>query len=129
MILTYTWYLKGYDSAIFPDPERYDPTRWSLGNNNNTAQSKLASGEDQLYPFSLGGRTCIGRKFATVEAVAFLTHMLRDWNVEVVRREGETVQGWKDRVFDPQMSMSLNFAGDVPLKLTRRVRGGGYGGR
>ena len=37
-------------------------------------------------------------------------------------REGETVQGWRDRVLDPKMTFSLAFVGDVPLRLKKRAR-------
>ena len=43
--------------------------------------------------------------------------------MEIVLRAGETAQEWRDRVLDPKMLISLNFEGDVPLRLKRRVKG------
>ena len=50
----------------FSEPEKYKPSRWY----------GLPSDSEVFSAFSIGARACIGRKFATVEAVAFLTMLL-----------------------------------------------------
>ena len=71
----------------------------------------------------LGPRACIGRKFATTEAVCFLAMLLRDWKVEPVLLEGETPAQWRQRVMQAKLVMALAMD-DVPLKLTMRERPG-----
>jgi len=48
---------------------------------------------DAFAGFSFGPRTCLGHKFAKVEAVCFLTLLLRDWRVETALEPGETRPG------------------------------------
>lgn len=70
--------------------------------------------------FSLGPRTCIGHKFAKVEAVAFLTYLLKDWKVEPALKPGETKEEWKRKfVSSATLNVTLRFD-DVHLKLSRR---------
>jgi cytochrome P450 len=69
--------------------------------------------------FTAGPRTCIGRKFATTEAVCFLTLLMRDWRVEAILREGETKAEWQERVLQATLGLSLAVR-DVPLRFTRR---------
>lgn len=78
-----------------------------------------ASSLDGFIGFSFGPRTCLGHKFAKVEAVCFLTNLLREWKVEVVLREGETIEGWKERILTPQFGVTLTL-GQVPVRLVRR---------
>jgi len=68
-----------------------------------------------------GPRECIGRKFATVEAVSFLTLLIRDWKIEPLLKNGETVVQWKDRVLDASMMLALGVK-SAPIKFIRRKR-------
>ncbi|GLB42782.1 putative cytochrome P450 [Lyophyllum shimeji] len=101
-----------YNPRYFDEPEKYKPSRWYCISNESEAFSA----------FSIGPRACIGRKFATTEAVAFLTMLLRDWKVEPILKEGETKEQWRDRVLDAKLVLTLGVS-DVPLKFTRRARG------
>ncbi|KAL0069552.1 hypothetical protein AAF712_003210 [Marasmius tenuissimus] len=95
----------------FEDPEEYRPSRWHTMPND----SELFTG------FSIGSRACIGRKFATTEAIAFLTMFLRDWKVEPLLQAGETVDSWKKRVLDANVQFTLS-CNTVPVRFTRRER-------
>jgi cytochrome P450 len=55
----------------------------------------------------IGPRTCIGHKFATTEAVCFLTFLLRDYRVEPILMGGETNGEWQERVLQAKLQMSL----------------------
>lgn len=66
-----------------------------------------------------GPRTCIGRKFATTEAVAFLTMLLRDYKIEPMLREKETKGQWKERVLDAKVGLTLGVK-SVPVTFVRR---------
>ena len=68
---------------------------------------------------SLGTRACIGRKFAVVEAVAFLTMLLRDWRVETLLKPGESKDEWTARVFEVKLTLTLGI-GNVPVKFIKR---------
>lgn len=93
----------------FPEPEKFDPSRWDKG-------------IESFLGFSVGPRSCLGRKFATVEMVCFVSLILRDWKVEPLLLEGETVEEWKKRVFKVELGMTLTIR-HIPIKLTRRVKG------
>lgn len=69
--------------------------------------------------FALGPRACLGAKFARVEAVCFLTLLLRDWRVEPVLRVGETKEQWRARVLKPSFGQAL-LLGEIPVRLFRR---------
>ncbi|CAL1705399.1 unnamed protein product [Somion occarium] len=91
----------------------YLPRRWESSSDAATAAI------DSFLGFSTGPRVCLGKKFATVEAVCFLTHVLRDWKVFVKFEKGETAEGWQKRMLNPILGATLK-TGDVPLLLTRR---------
>ena len=67
----------------------------------------------------LGVRSCIGRKFAVTEAVAFLAMLLRDWRVEPLMKMGESKDEWRKRAFEVKLTLTLGIEA-VPVKLVRR---------
>ncbi|KIP03139.1 hypothetical protein PHLGIDRAFT_130320 [Phlebiopsis gigantea 11061_1 CR5-6] len=91
----------------FPDPEAYRPERW------------YGVPEANVSLFSVGPRACTGRRFALTEACCFLAHLLRDWKVEIIARQGETKAQWRARVMRAHTTMTLG-VGDVPVRLVRR---------
>ena len=100
-----------YDPRLFPDPERYDPSRW-YGVQNET---------DLTY-FGLGPRACLGRKFALVVAASLMTCLLRDWKFEVPLRDGETKAQWRERVMQGKYA-GLGFGvHHIPVKMSRRMK-------
>ncbi|KAK7034506.1 hypothetical protein VNI00_012353 [Paramarasmius palmivorus] len=101
-----------YNPRYFPEPEKFVPSRWHKMQNNDS---------EQFTAFSLGPRGCIGRKFATTEAVCFLAVILRDWKVEPLLKAGETREQWKDRVLDGKIVLTLG-VNDVPLRFVRREK-------
>ncbi|KAG6898860.1 hypothetical protein C0993_003485, partial [Termitomyces sp. T159_Od127] len=101
--------LEEYNPRYFEKPEEYKPSRWY----------NISSESDAFSAFSIGPRACIGRKFATTEAVAFLTMLLRDWIVEPLLENGENKEVWRERVLDAHLVLTLGVT-DVPLRFTRR---------
>ncbi|KAI0262510.1 cytochrome P450 [Gloeopeniophorella convolvens] len=98
-----------YNPRYFPNPYKYDPTRWR----------GITTESEDVTAFSVGPRTCIGRKFAAVEAVCFLTFLLKDWAVEPIMNPGETGEQWRERVMHAQTKMTL-CVDPVPVRLLRR---------
>jgi cytochrome P450 len=61
-----------HDRAIFRDPNRFDPSRWS----------KIKPSVYEYNPFSAGPRMCIGAAFATMEIKIALAMLLQRFRVE-----------------------------------------------
>ncbi|KAH9973810.1 cytochrome P450 [Lactifluus volemus] len=100
-----------YNPRYFPDPYKYDPSRWR----------GVIPESEEITAFSVGPRTCIGRKFAVVEAVCFLTLLIRDWMIEPIMNPGETGEQWRDRVMQANVRMTLS-VNALPIRLRRRTR-------
>lgn len=117
----------------FESPEEYKPSRWYNTLADSEAYTAFSIGESQShfrflfvahshhtnYPFSAGPRTCIGKKFATTEAVGFLTAILRDWKVRPILKKDETREAWGMRVLTGKLEMTLGVH-DVPVTFSRR---------
>ncbi|KAF8068992.1 cytochrome P450 [Lyophyllum atratum] len=99
-----------YNPRYFENPEEYRPSRWY----------GISADSEVFSAFSIGPRACIGRKFATTEAVAFLTMLLRDWRVEPKFETGETREMWSEKVLArPTLGITMSL-GEAPVRLTRR---------
>jgi cytochrome P450 len=98
-----------YNPRVFPSPEVYKPSRWYN-----------ATTDDAYTAFSIGPRACIGKKFALVEAVAFLANILRDYSVEPLLKEGQSVEEWGEKVLKTtEIRITLTIA-EAPLTFRRR---------
>ncbi|KJA21399.1 hypothetical protein HYPSUDRAFT_42040 [Hypholoma sublateritium FD-334 SS-4] len=98
-----------YNPRYFDNPKEYRPSRWY----------GMPIESEAFTAFSIGPRTCIGRKFATTEAVCFLTMLLRDYRIVPTLRGKETTTQWKERVLDAKLGITLGVK-DVPVKFVRR---------
>lgn len=67
-----------YDPKYFPNPERFDPERFSDENKNKIDPYTY-------YPFGLGPRICIGSRFALMEAKIFFAHLLLSFEIVPVK--------------------------------------------
>ncbi|RKT08417.1 cytochrome P450 [Streptomyces sp. 3211.6] len=61
-------YLTHRDPALWPDPERFDPRRFTAGGRPALTGAYL--------PFGLGPRACLGTQFALRESTVLLEHLL-----------------------------------------------------
>ena len=77
-----------HNSRIYDDPMAFRPSRWDSVN------------DEGISAFSVGPRTCLGKKFAITESVAFLAQLLRDFQVQPFLGPGENMEQWKRRVMD-----------------------------
>jgi cytochrome P450 len=65
-------YLVQRDARWFPEPEKFDPERWTL--EPREAQPKFA-----YFPFGGGTRVCIGERFAWMEGVIVMAAIAQKW--------------------------------------------------
>lgn len=65
-------YVLHHDPALFPEPDRFDPDRWT---------SSAPTIDRRAYiPFGGGPTKCLGEQFATAEAVLALASILTRWS-------------------------------------------------
>ncbi|OQV19129.1 Cytochrome P450 4V2 [Hypsibius exemplaris] len=67
----------GRDPDMFPEPDRFDPERFS-----DTKSAR--HGPFDYVPFSAGPRNCIGQKFAVMEEKTILSTILRSYTIQSV---------------------------------------------
>jgi cytochrome P450 len=65
------------DARFFPEPDRFDPDRW-------TAEAKQSRPQYAYFPFGGGLRRCIGEGFAWAEAILVLATLASHWRVHLV---------------------------------------------
>ncbi|KAF4594330.1 hypothetical protein EYR40_009133 [Pleurotus pulmonarius] len=95
-----------YSPRYFDEPAKFKPSRWE----------GVSPDSEAFTAFGFGPRTCLGRKFAIVEAVCWLTMVLRDWRVEPLLRPGETEEMWAQRALDARAGITL-YVADIPVRF------------
>ncbi|MEV0618779.1 cytochrome P450 [Nonomuraea sp. NPDC050404] len=71
--LIYSPYLLHHRADLHPDPERFDPDRWT--------ESGDAPIREAFIPFGGGGRKCIGDDFGVTEACSALAMIASRWRL------------------------------------------------
>ncbi len=69
-------YILQRDSRYFPQPERFDPDRWTDEMKSNLP--KMA-----YFPFGGGPRGCVGEPFAWMEGILVLARIASKWKLEL----------------------------------------------
>lgn len=65
------------DARWFPEPERFDPERW-------TTAMKETRPKFSYFPFGGGNRVCIGEQFAWMEGVLVLATLAQNWRMRLL---------------------------------------------
>ena len=66
------------DARYFPEPERFDPERWSSGDPRGESLPRFA-----YFPFGGGPRVCIGAGFGMMEAVLLLATIAQQFRIQI----------------------------------------------
>ncbi|KAL0487005.1 cytochrome P450 [Acrasis kona] len=98
--VTYNWYTEFMDEKNFYKPKEFIPSRWN----------EDSKGPSSYTPFGVGNRSCIGKKFAKIEAVLSLARILS--NFKVTLRDA-------DAKLTPVQDFTLR-AGEVFLTFNKR---------
>ena len=91
------------DPRFFPDPERFDPERW-------TPAARAARPKLSYFAFSAGPRQCIGADMATLESALVLGALLQRW----------TVAPADERAVPPLATLTLRPKYPIRLRLAAR---------
>jgi cytochrome P450 len=95
------------DPRHFPDPEQFDPDRFS--------SQKSAGRHPYAYiPFGIGRRMCVGHVFATMEAKSILSTVLRRYCITEIKRG---IKGLEETL---KISFVLSPANGIRVKLLPR---------
>ena len=70
-------YVTQRDPRWFPEPERFDPERW-------TPEARDARPKFSYFPFGGGSRMCIGERFAWMEGTLVLASIAKKWRLSLV---------------------------------------------
>lgn len=95
-------YLTHRDPEFWPDPERYDPTRFD--------DAKAARSNFAYYPFGGGPRLCVGANLALAKTVMIVSSVLRHFRVVPV----------SERPPEDEYSFTLRPKSGVWLRLEAR---------
>jgi cytochrome P450 len=91
------------DPRYFPDPERFDPERW-------TSQAIAARPRFSYFPFGGGGSQCIGEGMAWTQALLTIATLASRWRMRLVT--GHRIE------LEPQVTLRSRYG--MPITLERR---------
>jgi cytochrome P450 len=69
-------YVTHRDARFFPDPEKFDPERW-------TPDARERRQHYAYFPFGGGSRRCIGEGFAWMEGILLIATLARHWQMRL----------------------------------------------
>ncbi len=84
-LLLFSPYLIHHDPRYYPEPERFDPSRW-------TAEAEARRPRLAYFPFGAGPRGCIGEPFAWMEGVLVIATLAQRWRFRRAPRPAVRLQ-------------------------------------
>lgn len=95
-----------YDETFYPDPQKFDPTRFS---SENIAGKSIV--DMPYFAFGDGSRACIGQKMSKMFVKVGICSILQQYHVDL-----------DDRHIGKQLKLALNFepVDGLHLKLTAK---------
>lgn len=91
------------DARFFPDPERFDPERW-------TPEAIASRPRCSYFPFGGGALQCIGEGFAWTEALLVIATLASRWRMRLVA--GHRIE------LEPRITLRSRYG--MPMILERR---------
>src|SRR6266496_2477772 len=70
-------YVMHRDARYYPDPDRFDPERW-------TTHARDTRPQFSYFPFGGGPRRCIGEGFAWMEGILLIATVAQQWRLRLV---------------------------------------------
>jgi len=98
-------YLVQRDARWFPDPEKFDPERW-------TPEAREARPKFAYYPFGGGARVCIGERFAWMEGVLVMAAIAQKWRLRLE----------PGQLAEPHPLITLRVKNGLRMTVERRAR-------
>lgn len=89
------------NEKVFPNPEMFDPDRFAVGNKYSPFS---------YFPFGGGSRSCIGSRFAMLEATLILKVLYKNFSFRNIRHHGPV----------PEPLISLRIKNGWPLEVEKR---------
>jgi cytochrome P450 len=96
-------YIVHRDQRWFPDPERFDPDRW-------TAEEQARRPRFSYFPFGGGPRQCIGEQFAWMEQILLLATIAQRWQPRYT----------SPHAAQPQVLFTLRPKGGMAMRVRER---------
>ncbi|MFN2602847.1 MAG: cytochrome P450 [Gemmatimonadaceae bacterium] len=78
-------YIMHRDPRFFPEPERFDPERW-------TAEAQAQRPKFSYFPFGGGPRVCIGEQFAWMEGILLIATIAQHWRMRLMPNQVVDIQ-------------------------------------
>lgn len=97
-------YLTQRDPRWFPEPERFDPQRF-------TPEREHDRPACAWFPFGAGQRACVGRSLAMLEGTLVLAEIIKQFRLAPAAGQGEPIPEWQ---------LSLHPRGGLRLSVQRR---------
>jgi cytochrome P450 len=91
------------DPKLFPDPEKFDPDRFSAENKANILTGSF-------IPFGQGPRMCLGKNYVRMNGQCFLANLIRSFKIVPGEKASDKL------TFDAEGKVK----GGVWVKLERR---------
>ncbi|XP_011705712.1 PREDICTED: cytochrome P450 9e2-like [Wasmannia auropunctata] len=104
--LLFPAYAMQRDPKYFPNPDKFDPERFSEENKDNILSCSY-------LPFGHGPRKCIGNRFALMETKILIAHLLQKFNLKTTDKTVEPVVFTKNE-------FSLKPVGGFWIRLEKR---------